>query len=78
MGQKEVFEILKKHKGEWFNTIEISSMLKEKVSIHVGMHLNKLYRFGFIKKSEALKYYPTGRKMMCPIYTYDGKTTKTK
>jgi len=55
MGQQEVYNFLKAHKGKWFTSKQISQNIKVSIG-SVTMSLKKL------RKSQLVKYRNTGKR----------------
>ena len=55
MGQQEIYDFLKQHKGEWFTSKEISEMLKISIG-SVTMSLKKL------RKTNMIKFKNSGKR----------------
>ena len=55
MGQQEVYNFLRAHKGDWFTSKEISEKIKVSIG-SVTMSLKKL------RKSQLIKYKNTGKR----------------
>jgi len=61
MGQEEVINLLKKHKGQWFNSGQIEKLLGGST---INVSLCRL------RKHKDIKFKPNPNRKRCYLYSY--------